>query len=223
MPKKGPVANKSSRGKKNRPIPKHRQWWLYYTDETNPVTFGNALQSAKAVYDCKNDNSAGQIGFRNLQRYRDKVNKWFDEEGLSDEKLKFKLLSLINADETKIIKIKGEVNPEDLPSNCVILGKSSVSKTTYSKDGEETVSDEGETIIGINVQSLAIQQKALDMAFKAKGLYAPERFELTGEDGGPIQTETKMVNLPPEPKDLAEWEAWVKAKKSKEKIKESGT
>ena len=64
------------------------------------------------------------------------------------------------------------------------------------------------------VECLDIQIKALDMAFKARGMYAPEKKELSGPGGGPI--ETKLVDVPPEPKSLAEWESWVKESKAKQ-------
>lgn len=53
---------------------------------------------------------------------------------------------------------------------------------------------------------------ALDSMVKIKGMSAPEKHEHTGKDGGPI--ESKLVEVPPQPKDLAEWEAWIKVSKA---------
>jgi len=40
-----------------------------------------------------------------------------------------------------------------------------------------------------NVEALETQRRTLDMAFKLRGSYAPDRLEHTGKDGGPIRTE----------------------------------
>ena len=71
-------------------------------------------------------------------------------------------------------------------------------------DGEEMIIDEGDTLLAINVADPEIQRKALDMAYKVKGLYAPEKREVFGKDGKPI--EHRMTDFPKEPVDIVEWE-----------------
>lgn len=44
-------------------------------------------------------------------------------------------------------------------------------------------------------EALVIQLKALNLAMKAKGLFAPEKKVVTGKDGKPLQ----IVTLIPEP------------------------
>ena len=39
---------------------------------------------------------------------------------------------------------------------------------------------DGDTLIAIDVETLEIQRRTLDMAIKTKGMYAPEEINLTG-------------------------------------------
>lgn len=82
-----------------------------------------------------------------------------DEVGLSDNHLKAKLLSLLDAKESKFFAHQGDV------------------------------------VTTREVEALEIQRKTLDMALKVKGLYAPEKRELSGKDGAPLVITTAI----PEP------------------------
>lgn len=57
-------------------------------------------------------------------------------------------------------------------------------------DAKETrfFTHEGRVTGCVEVEALSIQRAAVDMGFKILGTYAPERRELAGKDGGPIET-----------------------------------
>ena len=94
--------------------PSKKDLWLkHYLDEKNTATFLNATESAKAAkYKAKSNSSFGVIGFENLRKHNTKINQWLDDFGLSDERLKIKLLSLMEAKETKFFQKDGKVTDE---------------------------------------------------------------------------------------------------------------
>lgn len=140
-------------------------WFKAYIDETNPSTFLNKTGSAKAAkYKCSTDESFRAVGYQNFTKLHDKIEKWLDDVGLSENQLKSKLVILLDAKQTKF----------------------------FQKDGKVTDTRE--------VEALEIQRKSLDMGFKVKGMYAPEKREHTGKDGSPIQLITEV----PEPDPLPE-------------------
>jgi len=52
--------------------------------------------------------------------------------------------------------------------------------------------DKGEVVYSDPLDDNQTQLKALDMAYKVRGGYAAEKHEVTGKDGGPVQTETVL-------------------------------
>ena len=62
--------------------------------------------------------------------------------------------------------------------------------------------------------------RSLERVSKHLGLYAPEKKEITGKDGGPI--ETRMTDFPTEPATIAEWEKQRKEAEEKRKAKNGG-
>ncbi|MEJ2279472.1 MAG: hypothetical protein P8Y70_17275 [Candidatus Lokiarchaeota archaeon] len=66
-----------------------------------------------------------------------------------------------------------------------VRGKAAVLELLEAKDTRFFQKD-GKVVTEREVESLATQIKALDMALKVKGMYAPERRELTGADGKPL-------------------------------------
>jgi hypothetical protein len=149
---------------------------------------------------CKHEDSFRRIGHENWTKLQKEITDWLSEAGLSENALKIKLLNLLDAEETKIVKISGAVNPESLPDRCRVL--CSTGSIESDKDSGEHFGT-GETVLAISIRANETQRRTLDMAMKAKGMYAPERHEVTGEKGGPI--ETRMVNVPPAPKTISEW------------------
>jgi hypothetical protein len=163
-------------------ISKRILWLKNFLNDHNPSTFLNKTESAaQANYKNTSRQYLSEIGSRNASFYKAEIAKWLDDFGMSDDTLKIKLLSLIEAKETKF----------------------------FQKDGKVTDSRD--------VESLEVQRRSLDMALKVKGLYAPEKKELTGKDGGPI--ETKMTDFPKEPESIADWEEQRKEAEAKRKAK----
>lgn len=86
------------------------RWLLHYLDETCSTTFLNASESAKkAGYKAKSDDAFRAIGSSNFTKVADKINSWLDTNGLSEAKLKLKLLQLIDAKETKFFAHEGKI------------------------------------------------------------------------------------------------------------------
>jgi len=71
---------------------KQRKWIKRYLE------CGNASKAAREVYDCKNDESAGQIGWENLKKldYSD----FLEEAGITDDLLQKKILEGLDATRT---------------------------------------------------------------------------------------------------------------------------
>lgn len=71
---------------------KQRKWLTRYLE------CGNASQAAREVYDCQNDESAGQIGYENLRKldYTD----FLEEAGITDKLLQEKIMEGLDANKT---------------------------------------------------------------------------------------------------------------------------
>ena len=68
-------------------------------DESNPDTFMNATGSAKAAkYNCSTENSYSLIGYENIRKLKPYISQWLDEVGLSEERLKLKIVELLEVD-----------------------------------------------------------------------------------------------------------------------------
>lgn len=148
-------------------------WLAAYLDRTNRDTFLNSTASAKeADYKCKDENSFQSMGSQNLSKLKPRIDKWLTDAALTEDALRKKLVDLVNAEETKIINIKGKITKANLPDNCKILVESEQTKLA-GKDAIEYV--EEHTVMAVNMDSLPIQQKSLDMAFKVKGMYQSDK------------------------------------------------
>ena len=181
-------------------INKRLIWFKLFTDPTNPITYLNKTEAAiQAGYLAKSRESFNSIGHENFSLLADKIEKWLENSALSHSALKLKHSQLLETHKTVFQKIKGKVNGEDLPEGAVIIAQG----VKYMNDGDDAY-DDGDTLLAINVADPEVQRKTLDMAYKIKGLYAPEKRELFGKDGGPITT--KMTDFPAEPATIAEWE-----------------
>ena len=138
-------------------------WLRAYTDQTNPETFLNKTASARAAgYRCTTNESFRSVGYQNFTKLHYRVEKWFDDIGMSDNSLKIKLLKLLEAKETKFFQYQGEVTDQR------------------------------------EVEASEIQLKTLDMILKIKGMYAPNKRELTGKGEKPIQMQ--IITSIPNPK-----------------------
>jgi phage terminase small subunit len=92
-------------------MPSKRDIWLgHYLDRNNTETFMNATASAKAAgYKAKSETAFTSIGHENLTKLDTRIVKWMDEEGLSEARLKAKLMQLLDAKETKFFQKDGEI------------------------------------------------------------------------------------------------------------------
>jgi len=172
-------------------------WFKAYTDETNPKTFFNKTASAKASgYKAKTENAFACIGYQNYRKLQNRIDLWMDEVGLSDARLKIKLIYLMDAKKTVVVKLKGQLDLNVIHPDAFEIVRTH--KMAWSGTGESKKAfDDGDTLIGIIVEDLEVQRRALDMALKMKGLYAPEKREVTGRGGRPI--EYKIITRIPEP------------------------
>ena len=68
-------------------------------DDSNPDTFMNATGSAKAAkYNCSTENSYSLIGYENIRKLKPYISQWLEEVGLSEERLKLKIVELLEVD-----------------------------------------------------------------------------------------------------------------------------
>jgi hypothetical protein len=171
-------------------------WFRAFLDENNPTTFLNKTASARAAgYRCTTDESFRAVGYQNFIKCHVKIKKWIEEAGLSDARLKQKLLALIEAKRIVTQKVKGHISDAGfLHQDAFEIVKTHVMAWEGRGEAREAY-DAGETVIGIRMDDPEIQRRTLDMAFKVKGTYAPEKRELSGKDGKPLQ----IITLIPEP------------------------
>ncbi len=139
-----------------------------------------------------------------------------DAAGITAQYLIKKLKKELNADVTKTIKLKGAVTKSELPRGYKAVVTSGQIITLRSKDGFEEDYGDGETIVAWNETDWATRQKARMDAHKLRGDYAPEKKELTGKDGGPIQ----WAAAPETASSIADWEAQVAEAQKKRKERE---
>jgi hypothetical protein len=145
-------------------------WLRFFLSEGAP-TFLNATASARrAGYRARNAHVFEEIGHKCRVRYGREIAKWLDDHGYSENELKIKVLQLMEAKETVFQRMKGKVNPASLP------------------EGHRVAASTGEdTLLEIDVAALGIQIKALELALRVKGLFAPDQYEHSGAASTPIQ------------------------------------
>jgi hypothetical protein len=89
---------------------KLNRWFYHYTNSLNKKTFMNGCESSIAAeYKAKDRQSHCVIGSQNLTKLKVKINKWLDDEMLSEDALKKKMLSLMEAKETKFFAHEGKI------------------------------------------------------------------------------------------------------------------
>jgi len=88
-------------------------WLSHFLNSNNSSTFLNRVESAKrAGYNCSTDESFRSVGTQNFTKCTDKINQWLEDNGLSENALKLKLLSLLEAKETKFFQHEGIVSDQ---------------------------------------------------------------------------------------------------------------
>jgi len=127
--------------------PNKRNVWLYhFLNENNPETFMNRTASAKAAgYRGKSEESYRSIGYQNFTILHDVIEKWLDEHKLSEVALKNKLITLIDAKETKFFahegKITDSVDVEALEIQRKSLEMAMKVKGMFEKDNAQSRAD----------------------------------------------------------------------------------
>lgn len=178
MSKKATPPNKAA--SKSSPTPwrglkgKLRPWLRAYLDESNRDTFLNATASAKAAgYKADSYHRFGEIGYQNSKKLQKLIDQWMDEFGLSEAALKRKLKSLLEAKESKIITVKGRIQPEMLPEGCHIITEAVETVIVGFGEDAEAV-DKVNTVLMINMNANELQRRTLDMGMKVRGMYVNE-------------------------------------------------
>ena len=69
---------------------------------------------------------------------------------------------------------KGGLREHELPDNCKVLVETSQTKIHGVGKDAVQYTDEN-SVLAIDMDSLGIQQKSLDMAFKVKGMYQSDK------------------------------------------------
>lgn len=150
-------------------VSKLNLWFKFYIDECNPTTYLNKTEAAVAAgYNCRGSDPARcfcSIGCQNYKKLSEEVGKWLDDVGLSKESLKLKLLSLMEAKESKFFS--APIKDED----GIVTGMHIESK---------------------EVDAIETQRKTLDMSLKMKGMYKPILHEVAGKNGKKIGVEHSL-------------------------------
>ena len=155
-------------------------WLRAYLNEDDRKTFLNNTWSAKAAgYVCKDEKSFQSVGAQNFAKLKPLIESWMDSDGLTESSLKLKHKKLSNAQETKFITVKGDLDEESLPEGCTIICKARQTKSTGGEDA--SLFEEISTVMAVSVDALVIQQKMVDMGYRVKGMYN-DKVEVTGLD-----------------------------------------
>ena len=157
----------------------HALWLRHFLDAENPITFTKAQASAKAA------GISPSLGYALRYRLSSRIQWFLNECGLDETSLRAKVFELMHADETKVITVSGVIEAWDLPPHAEIVGIFKRDKP--GPDGSLVVEDV--TVLSLRMADKELQRKALDMAIKVQGLYAPEKKEVTGKDGEPLYGE----------------------------------
>lgn len=110
-----PLAHASNRpGKVGRAISiQERKWLAAYLDEDNPDAFFNVPGAAKAAgFQSKNKHGLTKVGQRCLRKLRPHIKRWLDDVGLSEEKIRMKIMQGLDCRETRFFSHLGNVTDE---------------------------------------------------------------------------------------------------------------
>ena len=155
---------------------KMRDWLEAFLDDSNPDTFMNKAGSARAArYKCKDNQSFSCMGQQNYRKLSPMIKTWMDDHGLTRSNNKKKLLQLSEAQETKVITVKGKIEPKSLPDNFTIVTESVQDKV--SKKGHSY--KEYNTVISYTLAANETQRRTTDMMIKVLGQYAVEKIDIT--------------------------------------------
>jgi hypothetical protein len=134
----------------------------YFLDAENPDTFMRASPSARAA-GVRPDSGHGM-----KVRLAPIITQFLEESGLGEDSLRQKLAQLLETHTDKVITMKGDVQEWELPGAARVLARSA------DADGNTR------TVVAIRARAPELQLRALDMAMKHRGMYAPQQVAVTG-------------------------------------------
>lgn len=147
-----------------------------------------------------------QIGAEAAYNARQETVRLLQEKGPKLEKILLRLRQSLNAQETKIVKLKGAVNQNDLPKGFRLIANTGI--VLQNDDGNQF--GNGESLIAYDLIAHGHRLRAIDLALQLHDAMPSQKHELTGKDGGPIETK-EITNFPKEPETIEEWEKQVRA------------
>ncbi len=150
------------------------------------------------------DEDKREAGTEAAYNARQETIRLLHEKGPKLGKVLLRLRGSINAEETKLVKIKGAISQSDLPKKFKLIATSGL---LSSNDGGNIFGD-GESLIKCDMIAHNIRLRAVDLALQLHDAMPSQKHEHTGKGGGPI--ETKLTNFPKEPATIAEWAQQVK-------------
>jgi hypothetical protein len=136
--------------------PRERIWLKVFFETLN------ASEAARKAYNCKNNDSAANLGHKVFYRLKERINKWLNELYLSDEVLKLKLIDLLNATEKKFFLIEKEIiESEEFPAwNPRAKGLEMAMKVTGMLKEKVEHSGSIESVRKFSVEELEAAKKA---------------------------------------------------------------
>jgi hypothetical protein len=151
------------------PSEQMRLWFFYFTAQDNPDTFLKPGPSAKAAgYRCRNKNNFCKVGWAVKKKLAPHVEAWLKDYGLDEQSLKMRLIKLMEARETRFIKING--TPIELADGVRQLAETVQSKISACGDSY----NEEHSILAFEIENLGIQLKATETALKMQGMLKDE-------------------------------------------------
>ena len=147
----------------------HQAVWLrFFLDAEDTSTFMRAGPAAVRV------GKRMEYGYIQKRLCAPRIKAFLAECGLDENSLKGKLVTLLNGRETKHMVVPGAVEEWELPRHTKIVGEFVREKIMpLGHVIRETV-----TLVSIDQEAPELQRKALDMALKVNGMYAPDKIEI---------------------------------------------
>lgn len=144
-----------------------------YLDADNPRTFMRYGPSAQAA------GRKSDWGARQKCALEPRIRAFLADAGLDETSLRSKLASLLHGRESKIQVVQGSVEPWAVHPNVTVIGEFTREKAVGKGENAEVI-QETVTVLAIDQEAPELQRKALDMALKLDGHYAPEKVEVPG-------------------------------------------
>jgi len=185
-PKK--AAARGSKGAENRPLTnKQRVFVEAY------LTTWNATEAARRAGYAGNDVTLGAIGYENLKKpqIEEFVEKRISEKAMSADEVLLRLGEIARGSlkpftKTRDDDIWPDLTAEEAQANFHLLKKIKPKRRVGGKPGDEWV----ETEVEIEIHDPV---RALELLGKHHKLFT-DKTELSGKDGGPIQTEDASIS-----------------------------